>query len=136
MGNNFPGYVPNMTMWISLQVVNRHSAVRIKNLGTNIGKGMTDDLAFEALATVRRESDNPTNGYTLAEPWKATSRPVSLPITATETGTACESPRAGLAPPKPHEGHGTYDCFETGVAGAFNVRRICSNGVISLLIRL
>ena len=30
--------------------MNRHSAVRIKNLGTNIGKGMTDDLAFEALA--------------------------------------------------------------------------------------
>ena len=29
--------------------MNRHSAVRIKNLGTNIGKGMTDDLAFEAL---------------------------------------------------------------------------------------
>ena len=39
-----------MTTWIGLQVVNRHSAVRIKNLGTNVGKGMTDDLAFEALA--------------------------------------------------------------------------------------
>ena len=40
-----------MTTWIGLQVVNRHSAVRIKNPGTNAGKGMTDDLAFEALAT-------------------------------------------------------------------------------------
>ena len=39
-----------MTTWIGLQVVNRHSAVRIKNLGTNVGKGMTDDLAFEARA--------------------------------------------------------------------------------------
>ena len=72
----------DITTWIGLQVVNRRSAVRIKNLGTNIGKGMTDDLAFEALATARRESDNPTNGHTLAEPWKATSRPASLPTTA------------------------------------------------------
>ena len=31
-----------------LQIVNRHSAVRIKNLGTNVGKG--HDLAFEARA--------------------------------------------------------------------------------------
>ena len=30
--------------------MHRYSAVRIKHLGTNIGKGMTDDLAFEALA--------------------------------------------------------------------------------------
>ena len=72
-GKKFPGYVADMTTWMGLQVVNRHSAVRIKNLGTNIGKGMTDDLAFEALATARRESDNASNGYTLAEPWKATS---------------------------------------------------------------
>ena len=40
-----------MTPWIGLQVVNRHSGVRIKNPGTNVGKGMTDGLAFEALAT-------------------------------------------------------------------------------------
>ncbi len=40
-----------MTTWIGLQVVNRRTAVRIKILGTNIGKGMTDNLAFEALAT-------------------------------------------------------------------------------------
>ena len=77
-----PGYVADMKTWIGLQVVNLHSAVRIENLGTNIGKGMTDDLAFEALATARRESDKPANGRTLAEPWKATSRPVSLPTTA------------------------------------------------------
>ena len=51
-GKKFPGYVADMTTWIGLQVVNRHSAVRIKNLGTNIGKGMTDDLAFEALGEV------------------------------------------------------------------------------------
>ena len=45
-----PGYVADRTTWLGLQVVNRHSAVCIKNLGTNVGKGMTDDLAFEALA--------------------------------------------------------------------------------------
>ena len=49
-GKKFPGYVADMTTWIGVQVVNRHNAVRIKNLGTNLGKGMTDDLAFEALA--------------------------------------------------------------------------------------
>ena len=47
-GKKFPGYVSDMTTWIGLQVVNRHSAVRIKNLGTNVGKG--HDLAFEARA--------------------------------------------------------------------------------------
>ena len=81
-GKKFPGYVADMTTWIGLQVVNRHSAVRIKNLGTNIGKGMTDDLAFEALATARRGNDNPAHGHTLAEPRKATSRLASLPTTA------------------------------------------------------
>jgi len=59
--------VADMTTWIGLQVVNRHSAVRIKNLGTNVGKGMTDDLAFEALATARRGSNNPTRRKTLLQ---------------------------------------------------------------------
>lgn len=81
-GKKFPGYVADMTTWIGLQVVNRHSGVRIKNFGTNVGEGMTDDLAFEALATARRASGTPTNGHTLAEPWKATSPRASLPITA------------------------------------------------------
>lgn len=49
-GKKFPGYVADMSTWIGLQVVNRHSAVRIKNISTGTGKGMTDDLAFEALA--------------------------------------------------------------------------------------
>jgi hypothetical protein len=49
-GKKFPGYVGDMSTWIGLQVVNRHSAVRIKNMSTATGKGMTDDLAFEALA--------------------------------------------------------------------------------------
>jgi hypothetical protein len=43
-------YVSDMTTWNGHQVVNRHSAVRIQKLGTSIGKGMSDDLAFEALA--------------------------------------------------------------------------------------
>ena len=45
-----PGYVAALTTRIGLQVVHRHSAVRIKHLGANIGEDMTDDLAFEALA--------------------------------------------------------------------------------------
>ncbi len=53
----------------------------------------------------RRESDNPANGHTLAEPWEVTSPQASLPTTAIESGNACESPRAGAAPPQPHEGH-------------------------------
>ena len=49
-GKKFPGYVADMSTWIGLQVVNLHSAARIKDIGTGVGKGMTDDLAFEALA--------------------------------------------------------------------------------------
>ena len=29
---------------------NRHNAVRVKNLGTNVGEDVTDNLAIEALA--------------------------------------------------------------------------------------
>ena len=49
-GKKFPGYVADLTTWIGLQFVNKHSAVRIKNLGTVEGKTMNDDLAFEALS--------------------------------------------------------------------------------------
>ncbi|MEI8341779.1 MAG: major capsid protein, partial [Verrucomicrobiota bacterium] len=48
-GKKFPGYVADLTTWIGLQFVNKHSAVRIKNIGTADGTTMNDNLAFEAL---------------------------------------------------------------------------------------
>ncbi|MBA2591132.1 MAG: hypothetical protein H0U97_02275 [Gammaproteobacteria bacterium] len=39
-----------MTTWIGLQVLNPHSTLRVANVGANAGKGMTDNLAFGALA--------------------------------------------------------------------------------------
>ena len=49
-----PSYVADMTTRIGLQVVNRPGAVRIKNPGMNIGKGMTDDLAFSLRSETER----------------------------------------------------------------------------------
>lgn len=49
-GKKFPGYVADLSTWIGLQCVNRHSAVRIKNVGAANGTTMNDDLAFEALS--------------------------------------------------------------------------------------
>lgn len=49
--NNKPytAYVNNLTGWIGLQVVNKNSIARIKNVGTDSGKGMTDSLAHDLL---------------------------------------------------------------------------------------
>jgi hypothetical protein len=49
-GKKFAGYVADLTTWIGLQCVNKHSAVRIKNLGIANGTTISDDLAFGALA--------------------------------------------------------------------------------------
>lgn len=49
-GKKFPGYVADLTSWIGLQIVNKHSAVRIENISTTNGTTMNDDLAFEALS--------------------------------------------------------------------------------------
>jgi hypothetical protein len=49
-GKKFPGYVSDLSSWIGLQFVNKHSAVRVKNLGTTNGTTFSDDRAFEALA--------------------------------------------------------------------------------------
>ena len=43
--NPFTAYMNSVMGWIGLQVGSIHSLVRIKNIGTDTGKGMTDGLA-------------------------------------------------------------------------------------------
>lgn len=48
-GNPFDAFVQPMLTWIGLQVGSKNDAVRIGNLGTGAGKGLTDDLIYQAL---------------------------------------------------------------------------------------
>lgn len=41
--------VNQLTGWIGLQVLSKFSLCRIKNIGTDTGKGMTDDLVLQAI---------------------------------------------------------------------------------------
>ena len=56
-GKKFPGCVADMTTWIGLQVVNRHSAVLIKILDTSVFSVMAYDLAVVSLSSARLRWD-------------------------------------------------------------------------------
>jgi hypothetical protein len=45
----FTAYVNQLNGWIGMQVGSVHSLVRIKNIGTDVGKGMTDSLGQQAI---------------------------------------------------------------------------------------
>tara|TARA_Y100000590_G_scaffold157357_1_gene180820 strand:+ start:44 stop:982 length:939 start_codon:yes stop_codon:yes gene_type:complete len=45
-----PAYFVSVTGWITLQYASTYSAVRIANLTEDSGKGLTDDLIYEALS--------------------------------------------------------------------------------------
>lgn len=45
----FTAYVNSLMGWIGMQVGAVHSLVRIKNLGTDAGKGLTDTLGYQAI---------------------------------------------------------------------------------------
>lgn len=45
----FTAYVNSLMGWIGMQVGSLHSLVRIKNLGTDTNKGLTDSLGYSAL---------------------------------------------------------------------------------------
>jgi hypothetical protein len=49
-GNKFQGQVADLTSWVGLQCVSKHAVGRIKNIGTDTGKGMTDALVAEMLS--------------------------------------------------------------------------------------
>lgn len=53
----FTGYVQELLAYPGLQVGSIHSIARIKNLGTDAGKGLTDKLLFDALALFPEGSD-------------------------------------------------------------------------------
>lgn len=48
-GKKGPGEVADLASWIGLQCVSQHSVVRIKNLTSQTGKGLTDTLLADAL---------------------------------------------------------------------------------------
>jgi hypothetical protein len=49
-GNNpFTAYTNNLAGWVGLNIGSVHSLVRIKNIGTDAGKGMTDTLGQRAI---------------------------------------------------------------------------------------
>lgn len=50
--NPYDAYINAIRGWIGLQVVNPNSFARIKLLGTNTGKTMSDSLAYDLLATM------------------------------------------------------------------------------------
>jgi hypothetical protein len=50
--NPYDAYINSIRGWIGLQVVNPNSFARIKLLGTNSGKTMSDSLAYDLLATM------------------------------------------------------------------------------------
>lgn len=50
--NPYDAYINAIKGWIGLQVVNPHSFGRIKLLGTNTGKTMSDAMAYDLLATM------------------------------------------------------------------------------------
>ncbi len=50
--NPYDAYINSIKGWIGLQVVNPNSFGRIKLLGTNSGKTMSDSLAYDLIATM------------------------------------------------------------------------------------
>jgi hypothetical protein len=50
-GNPYSAYVAGLTAWIGMQIGNQNSVRRIANLTADSGKGLTDLLLSDALAT-------------------------------------------------------------------------------------
>lgn len=59
--NPFKAYTNWMTGRVGLRLANKNSVVRIKNLGTDSGKGLTDDLLFDALEKFTEYGAEPTH---------------------------------------------------------------------------
>jgi len=51
-GKLVDSWVASMNAWVGLQLVNKYSVVRIKNLTAQTGKGLTDALIAQALAAL------------------------------------------------------------------------------------
>lgn len=50
---HFPGYFTPITGWLGLQLGSAYDIVRIANVGTDSGKGATDDLIYEGLSKLK-----------------------------------------------------------------------------------
>lgn len=49
-GKHYPAYYVPMTLWLGIEVGGKFSIVRIANITKDAGKGLTDDLIYEALS--------------------------------------------------------------------------------------
>lgn len=56
-GKKFTGYVQELLARVGLQCASRFSVGCIKNLTTDTGKGLTDDLVYELLTTFKQPPD-------------------------------------------------------------------------------
>jgi hypothetical protein len=49
-GKKFPAWLADLNAWVGLQCVSKHAVGRIKDIGTDSGKGMTDALVAELMS--------------------------------------------------------------------------------------